>query len=96
VKKLIAYLGENLWNAFHIFSDDRLCFSRGHPEPRLTFEQLPAYANADETAHILGVTKDVLQSLVGKKLLSPAWHWRDLDYQFFFKREELRNLPHYI
>jgi hypothetical protein len=105
VKKLIAYLGENLWNsessryiwnAFHIFSYDRLCFSGGYPEPRLTFEQLPAYANADETAQILGVSKDVLQSLVEKKLISPAWLWRDLDYQFFFKREELQNLSHYI
>ena len=104
-KKLIACLGENLWNSesslfiwnvFHIFSYDRLCFSGRYPEARLIFEQLPAYANADETSQILGISKDSLQSLIERKLISPTCLWRNVDYQFFFKRDELRNLSQYI
>lgn len=103
VKTLMSYLAQNLWNsdsclfiwnAFHTYSDDRLCYTRGYPE--FTFEKLPAYANSYETAQILGVLDGFLPSFAEKKLLIPARIWQKRDLNFFYKREDLRNLSQYI
>lgn len=102
---LFTYLAKNMWNddashfiwkAFHAFSMDRLYFLWGRAERGMTYEQLPAYANAEEAAQILGISKNTLLFLVEKKSLTPIRIWHGISYQYFFQRDELRNLSQYI
>jgi hypothetical protein len=75
---------------------DRLCFLRGIAERGMTYEQLPVYANTEESAQMLGLSTKTLLLLVEKKSLTPIRIWRGISYQYFFQRDELRNLSQYI
>lgn len=99
VKALIGFLATKLWssdpfrfvwNAFWIFDGDRLNFISGFAVREMTFEQLPAYASADEAAHILDISEDALFSLVENNFLSPTQIWRKNSCQLFFRRADLR------
>jgi hypothetical protein len=105
LQSLFTYLAKNLWNnnasvfiwdAFHAFEMDRLYFLWGRAEQQMTYEHLPAYANSEEAARILGISQDALSLLVEKRSLTPIQFWHGISYLYFFHRDELRNLSQYI